>query len=126
MEDPKRILVTRIRQIGDVILTLPLVDALPDEQPPAVVASATPMPSESTMPNAARPWWALSMAGSIAQIGPARGTSLSALPGQRAAVCTSTQRWMSARTTFLSRSLRRSWKAPSYSFNVLSGEPAAL
>jgi heptosyltransferase-2 len=28
MEDPKRILVTRIRQIGDVILTLPLVDAL--------------------------------------------------------------------------------------------------
>lgn len=28
MEDPKRILVTRIRQIGDVILTLPLVDAV--------------------------------------------------------------------------------------------------
>ena len=37
MEEPKRILVTRIRQIGDVILTLPVLDALRARFPDAVI-----------------------------------------------------------------------------------------
>ncbi|HEX5030887.1 MAG TPA: glycosyltransferase family 9 protein [Candidatus Eisenbacteria bacterium] len=37
MEDPKRILVTRIRQIGDVILTLPVLDALRARFPDAEI-----------------------------------------------------------------------------------------
>ena len=37
MEEPKRILVTRIRRIGDVILTMPLVDALRARFPDAVI-----------------------------------------------------------------------------------------
>ena len=37
MEDPKRILVSRLRQIGDVILTLPLLDALRARYPHAEI-----------------------------------------------------------------------------------------
>jgi hypothetical protein len=38
--------------------------------------------------------------------------------------CASIQAWMSSMTSCLSTSASRSWKWPSYSFNVLSLEPA--